>query len=956
MDDFAQNQRMPEKLDLNDWIQFSLDSEEEIERQIALEELVSTGVPPYLVSRVREISACDKSETCRKLAAWVESIERARSDLKPQMRKLELCPINIIMLLENAEAAAASVITQMLRKAPTEDVLDQWRAGLQTESNPRMIQIGLTILGKFGQAADAQQALPFLENNDPEIICAALSLMQTQNPDLFKKNISKGLTSKSFRIQLHSIHLLRQIDLEESIRYIQAFLFNSNPLIRQKALRELMLVPFEKVETLFLQYLGRESQSLLLVKAGFVVAFNPSADFPLKIFDIFQLSHGSKRHVLQLILRQLVESIQSAGILKQTFDEYMNDLQQKIKLKRSELIIRCAIKDLASQDKNMRLSAVDRLTPYAEYPSIRQALKKHFSSENNDEVKSAIDNLVGTEKNAETEKTTKSSFPTSPDVFLELPLKEQRQLLKKIRTNDDWLGARACLADLLHRDLKKIILLEIVRLFGSLGTRLDSPALVHFLEADEPALVAAVIKAIGAIDIDVMLPHLNRFLADDDPRVKSAALEVYVRADKEGAVQYLASMLKSTVTATRRIGLSLLPQIDYSSAEPMLWNLLKYEGNNELRIQAGYMIAANPTKEGLFKLFAITHQKTGEVKPGFEELWSVAMLSAQSLFETEPEEIERECWEIFKADFEQPAVDKSAYAYNSLVGDDDIPGTAIEPEIELTLIEKVFLHVSDYRLHYLGATFVFVMLYFFFSPAEHKSNYKGYTKKPTRFTDSKLVTSDKSPTTQVGSDDWKGTLKSGARELLSGSAYASAIRSGVNECEDIRADFERNLKQHYLDIVNNPDTPEETRQVIEARLNPSYARAIEAWESGNRSEAEIYYESAVEDPQLNTVGKCMALLKLAQLAEERKDNESWLKWQDRFLKELKKMPGYENVNGFENFARTYGQMKEVSRYISEGGDSSAILDHLRRSGESDAQARESLDALKNMNNLFKRDY
>jgi HEAT repeat protein len=948
-EDFLQNSKLPEKLDLNDWIQFSLDSEEEIDRQIALEELASTGVPPYLTARIREISARDASSVCRQLALWIESVEKARIELKPQLKNLELSPINIIMLLENADASLATVLIQMLRKAPPEEILDQWRHGIKTEKNPRMLQVGLTLLGKFGRAEDAAGAVGFLEHADSEVVCSALSLLLNQDSELFKQQVRKGLTSKSFKIQLHAVHLLRSIDLEEAIQYIQAFLFSKNPLIRQKALRELMLVPFDRVSQIFLQYLSREIQALLLVKAGFVIAFNPLPDFPLKLFDIFQFSRDAKKHILQMILKQLVESIQSAGVLKQTFEEYTQELKQKINFKRSELVIRCALKDLGNSDKNMRLSAVDRLAPYCEYPSITQALARHLQNEADEEVKASIEAITG--GGQVLPQVVDKSLNEVQD-FIALGPKEQRGFLRQIRTNEGWHENRNLLSKLLGENLKKNVQLEIIRLFGQFGSRIDTGSVVSFIDDQDPSIVAAAIKTVGTIDLDVMLPHINRFLAHEDPRIKSAALEVYVLADKEGAIQYLSSMLRSTALPTRRVGLSLLPQLDYSSAEPLIWRLLKYEGNNELKIQAAYMVAANPTKEGLYKLFAISHKKEGELKEGYEDLWNLALVSAESLFATSRENVEAECWEAFKADSERKIEDKSAYSYSSVVGEADILGVGAE-EADKTFIETLYLHLLEFKTFYAAGLLIFmpVMYYLFSSEPETKVT----VSKTGKTAKVNFMPTQKSMSTQVGSEDWKGTLKSGARELLSGKGYQAALSNGAREIQSFRADYDRNYQQYLIDKANDSSEPEETRQLYEAHLNPAFANAVKAWEAENYSEAELYYERAVEDQQLNPVGRCFALQKLLEIAQNRKDKTTWLKWQDRLMKELKKIPGYEGVKGIENFGQMYIRMVEISQHLKGGGDSAPITNHLMKTGESEAEARESLEALKNIDKLFPTD-
>ncbi|GAB4284500.1 MAG: hypothetical protein Kow0029_31070 [Candidatus Rifleibacteriota bacterium] len=939
---------MPEKLDLNDWIQFCLNSEEELDRQIALEEFVTTGVPPYLAAKLREMSARDISSVCRQLASWVCSIESARSELKPLIRKLDLSPQSILNFLENAEPAMAFVLTQMLRKSPGEEILKLWREALKVENPTRIIQIGLTILGKFGCIQDCEIALKFLSHNDPEIVCAALSLLQLQSPEIFKQNIRLGLSSKYFKIQMHSVHLLRAIDPEETVKYIQAFLFHKNPLVRQKALRELMLLPFDKVENLFLQFLSREKHPLLLVKAGFVVAFNPLPDFPLKVFDIFQFSKDSKKHILQLILKQLVESVQKAGILKQTIEEYARELKQKISFRRSELIIRCAVKDLTSPDKNMRLSAVDRLLPYAEYPSIKQALLKHLDAETNAEVRGAIEQIITSQ---ETPVVVKPGFPASANSFLELGIKEQKQLLKNIRTDKDWHNSRSVICELLEENVKRNVLLEILKVVQRFGSRIDSPKLLGLLEREDPSVLAATIKTIGTIDIDVMLPHLNRFLADDDPRIKSAALEVYIQADKEGAVQYLSSMLRSTAPATRRVGLSLLPQIDYSSAEPLLWNLLKYEANMELKIQAGYMVAANPTREGLFKLFALTHKKNGELIADFEELWGLALVSAEAFFNRSREDIEADCWEAFKADEDRVREDKSSYSYSSIIGDESYYDNEAGNE-QLTLIEQIFLHFSEFRWHYVIGITIIVPMIILLWPEQKKTASGRYKSRTAKMPGANFVSSKPTSNTQVGSEDWKGTLKSGARELLNGAAYKNVLNSSVREIQEVRANYEKDRRQYYIELANNQNEPEEVRALAEAQLNSAFAEGFQAWDNGNIAVAELCFERAVEDPQLNGIGKCFALQKLAQIAEGRKDKVSWLKWQDRLLKELRKMPGYENIKGFDEFAKNYVKMVEVSHYLANGGESSPMVDFLKSIGESDESARKGIEDLKNIDKFM----
>jgi hypothetical protein len=953
MHDMYEDTNLPEKLDLNAWIQFCLNSSKVADRQIALEELVATGIPPYLLPRIREVAAQDESASCRELASWVIKIDRARSDLKPKMRKLELSPVNIMMLLEETENAGASVISQLLRKAPSHDVLQLWRSGLPTEKNPRILEVGITILTKFGKAQDTELILNFLKHDDVQIQCAALTFLQVQNPEIFKKIVSQGLASNKFKLQLHSVHLLRMIDAQESIKYIQAFLFNQNPIVRQRALRELMLLPFELVENLFLQFLSRENQPLLLVKAGFVVAFNPSPAIPLKVYDIFQFARDSKKHILQLILKQLLASIQSSGVLEQSFEEYMASLKDKISLKRSEMIIRCAVRDLSSSDRNMRISALERLAPYTNSDSIQKVLHKLAESEKDDEIKALLGNLL--QKDGQQEKIS-FSLPDSVEGFLELKLKHQKELLRHVNSSAMWHEYRSFLHELLQYPVKKRILLELLNLFGRFGSKIDSAALMVFLKSDDPSVTAAAVKNLGLIDIDMVLPNLNQFLADDDPRIKAAALEVYVKADKEGALQYLSSMLKSTVSATRRIGLSLLPQIDYPSAEPLLWEFLKYEGVVELKIQAAYMVAANPTQEGLYKLFSVSHKKDGEIRKGYEELWEVALISAKDIFELAPEEIEKKCWDVFKADQEKTQVKKPGYSYSEVLGNHHDDESETGKDIEFS--EQLIIHLGEFKSFYI-AGFAIVVLFAVFIMSDNsaeKTSYKNYKKQVDEVKGADFVRSEKDVTTQFGGPNWDGTLKSNAVDILSGGNYARAIAEGDRELKEFRSEIRARRHQFLTDIYNNQSLDPIMRMSAAAKLDDNFTGGEDSFRQGDYSAAEYNFNRVVEDPRANALAKVMACQYLAQIAQKKGRKEEFAKWMDKLGEELQnisEMKGFENL---KNFSGNFNQFLNVSRAAASGGNSDQILKSFTGAGFTQSEAKERLQAIRNTQKEFEKQF
>jgi len=156
------------------------------------------------------------------------------------------------------------------------------------------------------------------------------------------------------------------------------------------------------------------------------------------------------------------------------------------------------------------------------------------------------------------------------------------------------------------------------------------------------------------------------------------------------------------------------------------------------------------------------------------------------------------------------------------------------------------------------------------------------------------------------------------------------------------------------ELANNPNASEEERMVASANLNSNFHSATRAWDAGNISEAESYYEQAANDQNLNSFGKMTALQRLVEISEKKQDRLAWVKWQDRLLKEMKNMPGNENIAAFADFGKTFGKMLELSQSLSAGTSPDAVMEKLRADGESEESARSSIEALKHMDENFRK--
>jgi HEAT repeat protein len=992
-------QNLPQNLELNEWLKLSLTSRNEISRLIALEEIVTNGFTPELAPILKEISEKDPSESCRSQAQWILKLDATKGSLRSLIKKLDITPDFINLQIQKKDFAKVILIKQILRKSPSDQTLQLWREALAVENERYFLEFGLELLSKFGEQKDAALAIKHLQNPNPQVICSSLTLLAQKDQNLFKKCIRLGLSNKNATVIMHSVHLLRTIDELEALKYLSVLILNQNPLVRQKALRELMLVKFEKVENLFWQYIGREDQTLLLVKAGLLATFNPAPHFPFKIYDIMSTASGVKSHILQLILKQTIATTNMAGVLKnKDINTYLNEIKNYIANKKKEQTLRVVISNLKAKEVGIRADAVEKLSKYISHPQIRALLENQLKIEPDKGIKSYLSSLfedatdeeikvqkteaqesqstqiisdkavalpsldsLPEEKTKENKPKTLTSFPET-SAFLKLSAKEQRSWLKKVTCIESYPICKRTLLGILDSDIKKTVSLEALKIIGQYGNTADAKSIYHLTKSQDNSVAAQTIKSVGAINLDIILPELNKFLSHDDPRIKSAAFEVYAVADKTDAVQYVATMLKNPKDSVRRMGLSLIPQLDYPSAEPLLWWMLSHETNVELQDQVGYMVAANPTRDGVVKMFQFTHDKNGEIKEGFKEMWSATLLSAENVFGMSQHDIEESCWVAIvseqKAEQEE---EKSDYKFKSVVGEKN----DIEAELDSktvsrpddNFVEQILIHVYEHKVKYISGVCILFAIFaviYLTSGDSSAPNSKPLTRKnkdvvvsEANFLSDMEQLSDKK--TQVGTKDWVEGVQSNAINILSGPKYARTIANARKDEEDFRKEMEKAEEEYLKKLANDSSANQEDRNWAAANLNENYKQAMKDYNSRNYRDALISLEKAANDPNLNTASKIEVMQKLTELYGNSKDKENWNKWMERMFKEMMKLQEFSELKAFDekmggsftNFSQNMEKLEEFSKALKNSPEAqNQLVEELKKAGYEESEAKE----------------
>ena len=377
-------------------------------------------------------------------------------------------------------------------------------------------------------------------------------------------------------------------------------------------------------------------------------------------------------------------------------------------------------------------------------------------------------------------------------------------------------------------------------------------------------------------------------------------------------------MLNNTNVSIRRIGLSLIPLLDYPSAEPLLWWMLIYESNADLQKQVGYIVASNPTKEGIIKLFKFTHDKDGGLKEGFGEIWEVAVLSTANVFNLTKEQIETECWNSIVRAEQEERKEKPDYKFKSSV----YANKNIASEIgEITnnisndnLIENVFIHVFQFKYYYAIAVISFGV--FLYMISDKDPNIIRRANKQTVVAESNFVPTEISDkTTQVGSEGWQDGMRSGARKILRSQAYSNLMKSAVQEQEAFREEAKRKEEAYYRNLANDSNADQEDREWAATKINENYQKGFKYFKLGNYKDAEYYLEKASNDTSLGSFARIEAIQKLMEISHLNNDKEAYFKWLDKMFKEVKNIDGFGQVKAFENFGKIISDMQNVSNQL-----------------------------------------
>jgi HEAT repeat protein len=814
-----------------------------------------------------------------------------------------------------------------------------------------MQEVGLSLLARFGKPDDANLAVSFVAAEQFQVVKAAMDVLHNQKLSSFPDYAAQFLGSENLDVRLHAVHLLRSLDPAEAFIYLKALLRNKSPMIRQKAIRELVLLPFGQAETLFLNYIGVESYPLLLVSAGLGLAFNPKTDLPLKVFDILATSRGLKRHIVQIILYQIVEAIKQSGILQQPVEQYMAELKGSLDARKEQMQIAWALQDIARDDREVRFRAVQILVRFAARPEIAKVLQERQSQESDEEIKAL---LTGSAESAKSDAAP--TEPVGPEKSLEeelsagtfaaLPPRRQRQLFGTVVDQSAFRKVKDVLRPFLLNPPTRSLQLDLIALFGKWGDRFDVGELMQLLRQADPGVLAACIKSICNLDIDAILPHLNRLLTHEDPRVKSATLEAYVASDKEGAIHYLQAMLRSVNPNTRRLALTYMPLLDYPSVEPMLMTLLEREPTEDIRLQGALMVAMNPTADGMWMLYRIAHNDFGSPRTEFKETWNSALLAAQPVLGKNDSELTAEFLQRLTAEKETKQKAAPVYSYQKVLGKKEE-----EPPVREFI--PAGADEASWRLKVAAAVVFGVPLLWYLAFGEG-----GPGKPPTPGTGTSTRYESASHRVEhAASAKNSGYIKTPELDAVFVSpAYGAMLERASREQEESAKEIENKHQEYYKQLAKNENEDKIIREMALAQLNTNLLKGQQLLRDNMMTDAEEYLLRVLQDPDSNPVAKVLACQALADIARQNKNKDGFLKYTELLFKEIPNLPDFGKVPGLENFRGNFEKLIQVSDLAKNPDKATHFMNAFQKDGSTYDGAQERLETLRDVTSQWDSEF
>ena len=651
-------------------------------RIFALEEVIKSGGSPEILAVLEEISATEDDPECSMLISPAISAVNSRLGGTNKVETVSLD--NVSDFLTNWKEADENLRMHILSNLPVRLPKDVRTLGPELAEGVTPL-VAARVIRTFGRNWPEDKFNLITNNLHSDSLVLKLASLRTMvhlKPDLLLDELPELLASPDPEIKALAIRGLVKIDKEEALNHLQALLLSPTKTERLAGIQNCPFLPFDMVKPLLLKYFAAETNSELLIKAGWIIEMNPDVEVPFRLFEIAERSPAKKAELVKKVLNESVNLLNKSGILGNQFSEYTRKLQNWVNKRNALRLVRQVV---ARLDGETVVPEIEQKVMVAvKQPLFKEAFLEALNWPISDIVKSRIKKYLGitdvvseeagktkTEEVAPEQKTTSESAT---------PALSNLEMLANITPED----AKEKLNNIISFITKKESDLKIAAFQCLTRCRLSGAedVAVSMIKNPDISLATAAVEYLSIVNPDCVFPYLGYCLNVSDIGMKSVALGILKNYDYNQAVSSLRAMLYSPDNKQQSMAMECIGQFDFALIRDMLTEFLCFDYHEHL-IEAGLChFAANPSADNVYSLYKIEQAHPGQIAEQAKKLREACpepteeMATSLDQTQTKKEESkekeikaakEAELKERLRIEKEKKASKRPAYAYRSPV-------------------------------------------------------------------------------------------------------------------------------------------------------------------------------------------------------------------------------------------------------------------------------------------------
>ncbi|MBI3038505.1 HEAT repeat domain-containing protein, partial [bacterium] len=361
-------------------------------RLLAIEHASTYGNTQNIHDALKTRLESETDEECRILLKF--AIEGVKSRIERSgKQKIKLEPENFFEEFRKSDATIKLQLIESFSEEGINKIIDSVPKLLKDEENPL---VAATIIKRFAKFLSPDQFSMLTELHYSRFITVKLAAMEAlvlYKPELLIQHLPSFLVSDDPRTRILAVRGLARINLEEATLYLESMLLDPNTAIKQVALQNCLLLPFDLVKKPLINFCSAESDLSFLARAGLVFKINPDPEVPFRLFEIVESSKGPKIGAMKKVLEGACNVIKAARVLKCDYQEYLSQLQLWVNKRISRRKVHTYISKLAvseTSDPNLTANIQNDLQNPIIKGAFEDALTWHIPDHVKDKVKELL--------------------------------------------------------------------------------------------------------------------------------------------------------------------------------------------------------------------------------------------------------------------------------------------------------------------------------------------------------------------------------------------------------------------------------------------------------------------------------------------------------------------------------------------------------------------------------------